>query len=153
MAEQIPFVADVGLVNNTQQRCPCVLLLDVSGSMGTVVANAGRETGQTVQMDGQTFSVVTGGTMRMNLLNQALHTLNSAMREDKLASQRVELAIVTFGESVRVEQPFVTANEFNPPTLKAGGETPMGQAILTALDLLEQRKKSYREHNVPCLRP
>ena len=29
MAEQLPFI-DVGLATNPQQRCPCVLLLDVS---------------------------------------------------------------------------------------------------------------------------
>ena len=152
MAEQLPFI-DVGLATNPQQRCPCVLLLDVSGSMGTIVENAGRDTGETVQTDGQTFRVVTGGTTRMDKLNQGLRTLDRALKEDTLTSQRVELAIVTFGSTVKVEQPFVTAGEFIPPTLQPAGETPMGQAILTAIDLLEERKKSYKSHGVPYLRP
>ena len=152
MAEQFPFI-DVGLATNPQQRCPCVLLLDVSGSMGTIVANAGPETGQTYQTDGQSFRVVTGGTTRMDLLNKGLQTLSGALKKDSLTSQRVELAVVTFGDTVKVEQQFVTANEFNPPTFQASGDTPMGKAILTAIDLLEERKKSYKSHNVPYLRP
>ena len=154
MAEQLPFV-DVALATNPQQRCACVLVLDVSGSMGTIVANAGRDTGQTMQADGQTFRVVSGGTTRMDLLNQGLQTLKGALIEDPLASQRVELAVVTFGDTVKVEQPFVTAAEFTPPALhpSSSGGTPMGKAILTAIELIEERKKMYKSHSVPYLRP
>ncbi len=152
MADQLPFF-DAKLVTNPQQRCPCVLLLDVSGSMGTIVENAGRDTGETVQSDGQTFRVVAGGTTRMDRLNKGLQTLSRALKENSLASQRVELAVVTFGDTVKVEQQFVTANEFTPPTLRASGDTPMGKAILTAIDLLEERKKNYKSHNVLYLRP
>ena len=51
MAEQQPF-GDVGLASNPEPRCPCVLLLDVSGSMAEIVGNAGQDLGYTVQQDG-----------------------------------------------------------------------------------------------------
>jgi hypothetical protein len=63
MAGQQPF-ADVSLATNPEPRCPCVLLLDVSGSMATIVANAGADTGETVQQDGRTYRVVSGGTTK-----------------------------------------------------------------------------------------
>jgi hypothetical protein len=50
MAEQQPF-EDVGLASNPEPRCPCVLLLDVSGSMAEIVANAGQDLGYTIQQD------------------------------------------------------------------------------------------------------
>ena len=43
MADQLPFGADAELATNPEPRCPCVLLLDVSGSMGEVVADSGRD--------------------------------------------------------------------------------------------------------------
>ena len=39
MPDQVPF-SDTDLMTNTESRCPCVLLLDISGSMkGEPIAN------------------------------------------------------------------------------------------------------------------
>lgn len=112
--------------DNPEPRCPCVLLLDVSGSMG------GK---------------------RIKLLNEGLVTFQEALRADDLASMRVEVAIVTFGGEVRVEQNFVTADEFKAKKLRTIGDTPMGKAINVALDMVSQRKKVYRENALPYYRP
>jgi len=45
MADQIPFT-DVSLATNPEPRCPCVLLLDVSGSMLEIVRNAAKTLGR-----------------------------------------------------------------------------------------------------------
>ena len=111
---------------NPEPRVPCVLLLDMSGSMDTVVANAGQDTGQTVQRDGGTYRIVTGGTTRIDLLNEGLVALKETLAADSLASKRAEIAIVTFGGIVTVVQDFVTAENFQPPHLNASGGTPMG---------------------------
>lgn len=111
---------------NPESRCPCVLLLDISGSMQ-------------------------GEPIRQ--LNEGLKIFQQELLDDPLASLRVEVAIVTFGGSVQVEQNFVTAPNFTPPTLHATGSTPMGQALISALNLVEDRKQTYKNNGVAYYRP
>ena len=99
MSEQITF-ATSDFASNPEPRCPCILLLDVSGSMN------GRP---------------------INELNAGLVTFRDELLADSLALKRVELGIVTFGP-VHVEQPFTSAANFFPPILFAQGDTPMGAA-------------------------
>jgi uncharacterized protein YegL len=152
MAEQQPFL-DVALASNPEPRCPCVLLLDVSGSMAEIVANAGKPTGQTVQQDGKTYNIVSGGTTKLDLLNEGLRAYHADVIGDSLAAQRVEVSVITFGGSVQTVVPFVSANEFVPPTLTANGETPMGAAILQAIDAIDERKKQYKQNGLHYYRP
>ncbi len=111
---------------NPEPRVPCVLLLDVSGSMS-----------------GQPIAE----------LNEGLVTLKDTLSSDSLASKRAELAIVTFGGTVKVIQDFVTAENFHPPHLSASGNTPMGQAIVTGLEMLASRKSTYRANGIAYYRP
>ena len=71
MAEQIPFAPDLEIASNPEQRCPCVLLLDTSGSMGEIVQNSGKPLGYTIQQDGQTYNAVSGGTSRIDRSRRA----------------------------------------------------------------------------------
>ena len=119
-------LSDVEFAENPEPRCPCILLLDTSGSMS-------------------------GGAIQS--LNEGLISLRKDLTLDKIAERRVEVAIVTFGGDVRVLQDFVTADSFAPPILEANGETPMGTSILTALDLLERRKEVYKLHGLQYYRP
>ena len=117
----------VEFATNPEPRCACVLLLDVSGSM------AGKP---------------------IDALNEGLRAFAADLGTDSLARQRVEVAIVTFGNAgVTVEQDFVTAGSFEPRTLTAGGGTPMGAAIEKALELVDTRKQQYRENGVVYYRP
>ncbi len=110
-----------------EPRCPCVLLLDTSGSMG------GAPIAQ---------------------LNQGLAAFQGDLNQDDVARHRVEVAIVTFGKGgVQVAQDFTTVQNFQPPVLEADEETPMGQAINTALDLLRSRKSMYQQAAIPYYRP
>jgi uncharacterized protein YegL len=140
-------------VDNPEPRVPCVLLLDTSGSMSEVVGNYDQETGQTVMQDGQMYNVVSGGTTRIDLLNEGLVTLKETLAADSLASRRAEIAIVTFGGTVTTIQDFVTAENFQPPRLQTAGSTPMGQAILTGLEMIAKRKATYRSAGVSYYRP
>ena len=123
MSEQITFATSV-FASNPEPRCPCILLLDVSGSMN------GRP---------------------INELNAGLVTFRDELLADPLALKRVELGIVTFGP-VHVEQPFTSAANF-PPILFAQGDTPMGAAITKALDMVEERKREYRANGISYYRP
>jgi uncharacterized protein YegL len=154
MSDQIEYAGFEGseFAENPEPRVPCVLLLDTSGSMAEIVANAGHDTGQTVQQDGKTYRVVSGGTTRIDILNEALTTFKDAL-DDPLARKRVEIAIVTFGGMVTTIQDFVTAEHFQPPRLHASGSTPMGEAIIQGLDMIAQRKATYRTNGISYYRP
>jgi len=107
-------------------KCPCILLLDVSSSMsGTPI----------------------------NELNEGLAAFQQMLQQDDLASVRVEVAIISFGSSVSVEQDFITANQFQAPILSPSGTTPMGQAINLALNMIHERKEIYKQNGVPYYRP
>jgi uncharacterized protein YegL len=155
MSEQIEYAGFEAseFAENPEPRVPCVLLLDTSGSMAEIVANAGHDTGETVQQDGKTYRVVSGGTTRIDLLNEGLITLKQTLADDSLASKRAEIAIVTFGGMVTTIQDFVTAEHFQPPHLQASGGTPMGQAIMQGLDMIAQRKATYRANGISYYRP
>jgi uncharacterized protein YegL len=70
-----------------------------------------------------------------------------------LACKRIEVAVITFGDEVRVVQDFVTVDHFQVPLLSAKGETPLCTAVLRALDLVEKRKQCYRVNGVSYARP
>ncbi|CAN5476614.1 VWA domain-containing protein [soil metagenome] len=155
MAEQLPYtpLPDIGFADNTQQRCPCVLLVDTSGSMGEIVSRSGASLGYTIQQDGQTYNAVSGGTTRIDLVNEGLRAYQADLMSDTLASLRVEVSIITFGGKVETVMPFTTARDFTPPPLQASGETPMGAAILQSIDAVEERKRVLKQNGIDYLRP
>jgi uncharacterized protein YegL len=124
--EELLEAARRDLRENTEPRCPCILLLDNSGSMAGLPIAA---------------------------LNEAVAAFRADVLRDAQASKRVEVAVVTFGGEVTVLQDFVTVDKFVPPTLQADGQTPMGAAILCALDLLQRRKYLYKQEATHYYRP
>ncbi len=131
MADQTPYLApvfpDAALAENPSQRCPVVLLLDVSASM------AGA---------------------RISELNQGLQAFKDSLGDDPLAKKRVDLALVTFGAKVEVVHEFSTVDAWNPAPLVAEGNTPMGEGIRKALEILQARKDQYRAAGLtPYYRP
>ena len=122
--KQKPFgTSDFAL--NPEPRCPCLLLLDVSGSMA----------GQPIQE-----------------LNAGLRTFREDLVADELAAKRVEIACITFGP-VSVATSFEVASAFQPPWLKSEGETPMGAAIKSGVELVRLRKEAYRANGIAFYRP
>jgi len=85
-------------------------------------------------------------------LNNGLVTFKDELMADELAAKRVEVCIVTF-EPIQVVTEFESAEHFYPPVLEANGDTPMGSAIETALQLLQQRKDAYRSNGISMFRP
>lgn len=122
--EQKPFgTSDFAL--NPEPRCPCLLLLDVSGSM------AGKPIAE---------------------LNAGLKSFREELVADELASKRVEIACITFGP-VQVATEFEISPVFAPPWLRALGDTPMGDAITVGIELVRLRKEAYRANGIAFYRP
>jgi uncharacterized protein YegL len=133
----------IEFADNPEPRCPVILLLDRSGSM-----------------NGEPISQV----------NQGLIEFANDLKNDSLASLRVEVAIITFGGTVKVydlaggieelspdqadaSQVFVSAVHFTPPVLTATGGTPMGEAVDLGLRLLNERKAIYKQNGIDYFRP
>jgi uncharacterized protein YegL len=129
--EQVPIADEqqafegAEFVDNPEPRCPVVLLLDTSKSM------AGKPIAE---------------------LNAGLKLFHDELLEDELAAKRVEVSVVAFGP-VRTETEFCTPESFNAPELEATGETPLGAAIEHALDIIEERKETYRQNGINYYRP
>ena len=113
-------------MDNPEDRCPVVLLLDISGSM-----------------DGEPLEKI----------NIAIKEFKSALCLDDFARLRVEVSTVTFGSTVNVRQDFVSPEQFDDSDLTSQGRTPTGEAILKGFDLLESRKHQYKANNIKYYRP
>jgi uncharacterized protein YegL len=85
---------------------------------------------------------------RIRELNDGLVTFKDELAGDALAAKRVEVAVVSFGGTVEIAADFGTADTFQPPTLHASGDTPMGAAILQGNEMLRTRKDLYRQNGV-----
>lgn len=112
--------------NLGEKHIACVLLVDISGSMG-------------------------GAPIRE--LNEALSKFGEVLRNDARASGCADVCVVTFNEKVDVVVPFCPAVKYTAPVLQAHGATAMNEAIITGLDLLENRKELYRRCGTPYYRP
>jgi uncharacterized protein YegL len=116
----------VEFAENPEPRCPCVLLLDTSGSM-----------------QGDPLEAMLAG----------LEAFRFDLAVDPLAARRVEVAVVAFDNRIRVVQDFVSPDRFDIPILNAEGMTHIGGAIEKALEMVEERKARYRAYDVAYNRP
>lgn len=116
----------VEFAENPEPRCPCVLLLDTSGSM-----------------QGAPLEAMLAG----------LEAFRFDLAVDPLAARRVEVAVVAFDNRIRVVQDFVSPDRFEIPLLQAEGMTHIGAAIEKGLEMVEERKARYRAYDVAYYRP
>ncbi|MBX3564115.1 MAG: VWA domain-containing protein [Sphingomonas sp.] len=121
-------IPDVALAENTSQRLPCVVVLDGSTSMQ----------GNAIQA-----------------LNDGLKLLESDLKADDVARQRVRILVLRIGapHDVEVVTDWVDAIEFEAPEIDANGTTPLGAGVRRALDEIEAEKARYRDHGIPYNRP
>jgi uncharacterized protein YegL len=111
---------------NFEQKCLCVLVLDVSGSMfGTPVKE----------------------------LNEGLSNFYDEIVNDESTSQKLEVSVITFNHIVKtVIEPSLVEN-FTMPKLSADGSTAMVNAVNEAIDKVEARKAWYKQTNQNYYRP
>ena len=121
-------IKDLILQDNTNQRLPCVVLLDGSTSMdGKAIDN----------------------------LNQGLSILERELKADDVASLRVQLLLLRIGghSDVEILTDWTDAIDFSAPQVEANGTTPLGKGVNVALRQLEDQKKKYRQNQITYNRP
>lgn len=122
-----PLIHASDLIDNPSPRCPCLVVLDTSGSM------LGRPIAE---------------------LNEGLQQFIRELHADEVAACSVELAVITAGSRVEQALPFTTALQLEGcAPFVANGSTPLGEAVTQGLDLLEQRKAEYRRNGVAYYQP
>lgn len=90
---------------------------------------------------------------KIGLLNELLYRFKNEMQSNELVRERVEVAIISFGHDVKLMSQFVGISDFTPPTLIAQGGCPMGEAILQAIEIVDQQKNRYKENSLEYYRP
>ena len=111
---------------NYEQKCLCVLVLDVSGSMS----------GEPIQE-----------------LNKGLQDFYQEIDKDNTTRQRLEVSLITFSHIVNTVQEPALVENFTMPTLSASGSTAMVTAVNHAIDKVAARKQWYKDTNQAYYRP
>ena len=113
---------------STKRRLPICFCLDVSGSMS-------------------------GKPIRE--LNDGLQSFFSSIKENEETRNTADICVVTFGGTVDIFLPFGRLAKGQPvPEIHATTSlTPMGEGILTALELLNARKEGYKNLGIKYYQP
>lgn len=111
---------------NYEQKSLCVLLLDASHSM-----------------DGE----------KLRTLQVGIESFHKEISEDPTSQNRLEVAIITYGSTVKVVQQPALVDDFEMPKLQLMGATSMGSAIDEAINLVDARKSWYKMTGQPYYRP
>ena len=111
---------------NYEQKCLCVLVLDVSGSM------RGKP---------------------IDELNKGLQDFYNEIADDVTTSQKLEVSLITFNHIVKTIQEPALVENFTMPTLSAMGSTAMVNAVNEAIDEVEDRKNWYKDTGQTYYRP
>lgn len=114
------------LTDNSNARLPICLALDTSGSM-----------------DGA----------KLKELNAAVRWFFNEVRKDEMAAMTAEIATVSFGGEVRQLTEISGIERQQVPSFSASGGTPIGEAVIKCLDLLDQAKREYKELGVDYFQP
>ncbi len=126
------------LIDNPSPRCPCMVVLDTSASMGGGVL-------------GGLFS---SGPAPIDELNAGMQTFLESLKADEIAAYSVELGVITAGGSAQEVLPFTTATNIEGiQPFQASGQTPLGSAVALALKRLDERKAEYKSKGVPYYQP
>jgi len=123
-----PVFSESDFGRSTRRRLPICFCLDVSGSMS-------------------------GEPIRE--LNDGLQSFFSSIRENEETRAAADICIVTFGGTVDIVLPFgkLARNQPFPNIQATTSLTPIGEGILTSLELLTERKEGYKHLGIKYYQP
>lgn len=134
MAGNNPYSGDEIKGPKNVERTPVVLIIDSSGSMENEPVNQEDE--------------------RIEIVNEGFDKIKENICADSIASDRVDISMVTFsGSYATVRHDFTLIEEWEPPTLYASGNTPMYDGIKKALEKQKEYKKYLKSKGIPYTRP
>lgn len=114
-------------VENYEQKCLCVLVLDVSNLLGPA---------QIAEM------------------NKSLQEFYKIIQEDETTSQRMEFCIITYGEGVSIIQEPCTVERFSMPAIPSSKSLPaVSEAVNEAIEKVNARKRWYKATGQSYYRP
>lgn len=111
---------------NYEQKCCCVLVLDVSGSMA----------GAPIQQ-----------------MNDGIRQFHTEIQEDPTAANRLEIGVVEFAETVKVVQDPELAHNFTMPVLTTHGTTKLVDGVREGIRMMRARKAWYKQTSQKYYRP
>jgi uncharacterized protein YegL len=87
-------------------------------------------------------------------LNMGLSNFIASIKANDDTKSATDIAIVTFGSSVEIVMPFGKIKDEGLPEISASTTlTPIGEGILTSLELLNARKEGYKELGIKYYQP
>ena len=116
------------------RRLPICFCLDVSGSMIRSTAN---------------------DTPRIQELNESFRRFLETMRSNEAVAEAADIAVLTFGGTVRIEQNMTPIDQMPEQRylVRKHTMTPLGEAILGGIQLLEMRKEAYKKKGIKYFQP
>ena len=125
----------VDFINNSNQRTPCILVLDASYSMSTITSS---------------------GKTRMEELNYGLKELERELKSDYTALSRVQICVVVVGgpsNSAELMLDWTDAVNFQSFQIRADGQTPLAEGLEIGLDMVELAKVNLKAVGISYTRP
>lgn len=111
---------------NYEQKCLCVLVLDVSGSMSG---------------------------SKIDELNKGLKNFHADIENDDTTANRLEISVIEFSDTIDCIQEPALVDDFVMPTLTTKGTTRMVDGIEAGIDKVRGRKQWYKDTGQPYYRP
>ena len=142
------------LANNPAARVPVCLCIDLSGSMGTVEEGTYKYTGKQKEIDGKVYDIVQGGISRIDKLQEGIQLFFDAIKDDDMAIDAAEVAIVGFSDDAKCVLNFNHIENQEIPKLCLGNDyTNMGEGVKLALKMLDDRKELYKSKGIQYYQP
>ena len=128
MSNPNPVFSESDFGRSTRRRLPICFCLDVSGSMS----------GNPIEE-----------------LNDGLISFLSSIRENEETRSAADICVVTFGGAVEIALPFgrLSKDQALPRMQATTSLTPIGEGILTSLELLAERKEGYKHLGIKYYQP
>ncbi len=116
----------------TSRKVPMCLVVDSSGSM--------------IRTEGDKIP-------KIEQLNNNIKMLIEFIRNDTKASRICDLSIISFGGKVDVKSGYSSIDNIHFTSMRAGGFTPMGEAVREAINLLNLRREYYKKNDIEHYKP
>ena len=124
------------LRNNAEPHFSAVLVLDTSHSMNELVNIPGREPFRPIDR-----------------LNESFAAFPDYLQNDELVAQYAELAVIRCGDGVTVAQDFVKIGQLETSSLQANGDTPLAEAVVLSIQMINDRQRQMERWDLDVLRP